>query len=501
MSEYILEMKDINKSFTGVHVLKNVSFNLKPGEVHALMGENGAGKSTMMKILMGIYPTDSGEVFINGEKLLIHNPKEGMEHGISMIHQELNPVLDMQVYENIFMGRELRTPLGLVDKKRMIKETKELFVKMGLNLPAMAFMRELSVAQCQLIEIVKAISLNAKIVIMDEPTSAITEHEVDTLFEQIERLKASNVAIIYISHKMDEIFRICDRITVLRDGNYIGTGEAKDFTNEKLIKMMVGRETSDIFPKADVPIGETILEVENMNLGKKVKNVSFTLKRGEILGIAGLVGAGRSELVETLFGMRKKDSGTVRIQGKEVDINHPSKAIKNGIALITEDRKFTGLNLTASVNHNISVASMSKVSKFGIIDQIKESKIAKEYIKKLSIKTVNENTHVQNLSGGNQQKVVVSKWLYRDGDIFILDEPTRGIDVGAKHDIYLLIGEFVKQGKGVIVISSEIPEVMGLSDRIIVMAEGRVTGELKRDEFSQENILTYATQFGEGDLL
>ena len=501
MSEYILEMKNINKSFTGVRVLKDANFNLVPGEVHALMGENGAGKSTLMKILMGIQPADSGDVLIDGETVTISSPKEGMAHGISMIHQELNPVLDMQVFENIFMGRELKTKMGLVDNRRMIQESKSLFKKMGLNLPATAFMRDLSVAQCQLIEIVKAISLNARIVIMDEPTSAITEHEVETLFEQINRLRNNNVAIIYISHKMDEIFRICDRITVLRDGNYVGSGKSKDFTNESLIRMMVGRETSDIFPKLEVPIGETVLEVDNMNLGKKVKNVSFSLKKGEILGIAGLVGAGRSELVETLFGIRKKDSGSIKIHGKQIEIQHPSTAIQNGIALITEDRKFTGLNLTASVNHNISVASLNKISRFGIIDKYKEAKIAKEYIGKLRIKTINENTHVRNLSGGNQQKVVVSKWIYTDGDVFILDEPTRGIDVGAKHDIYLLIGEFVKQGKSVIVISSEIPEVMGLSDRIIVMAEGRITGELQREEFSQEKILTYATQFGEGDVL
>ena len=500
MSYYVLEMNQISKSFPGAKVLDDVTLKIKPAEVHALVGENGAGKSTMMKILMGIYTADSGEIQINGTKVTHQNPKEAMNQGIAMIHQELNPVLDMQVYENIFMGREFRTKLGLVDKKRMKQETKRLFDMINIDIPPLAFMRDLSVAQCQLVEIVKAISLNAKVVVMDEPTSAITEHEVDTLFDQIKKLKANNVAVVYISHKLDEIFQICDRVTVLRDGKHVGTDEVCNYTNEKLIKLMVGRETSDVFPKATVPIGDTVLEVEHLSMGKLVKDISFNLKKGEILGIAGLVGAGRSELVETIFGIRRKTHGTIRIAGAEVDIKHPKEAIGYGLALITEDRKFTGLNLVGTVSENISMVGISNLATAGVIKKKQEKQVAKKYIKQLSIKTQNENTLVNNLSGGNQQKVVVSKWLYADPDIIIMDEPTRGIDVGAKHDIYLLIGDFVKQGKAVVVISSEIPEVMGISDRIIVMAEGRLRGELKRDEFSQESILEYATQFGGGEL-
>ncbi|MGI6777799.1 MAG: sugar ABC transporter ATP-binding protein [Acetivibrionales bacterium] len=500
MSQFVLEMNNISKSFPGAKVLDDVSFKVKPGEVHALIGENGAGKSTLMKILMGIYTADSGKILMNGKPIVNRNPKEAMNHGIAMIHQELNPVLDMQVFENIFMGRELRTKFGLADKSTMKQKTQELFNGMNIKIPVLAYMRDLSVAQCQLVEIVKAISMHAKVVVMDEPTSAITEHEVDTLFEQINHLKARNVAVIYISHKLDEIFKICDRITVLRDGKHVGTDETKNFTNEDLIKMMVGRATADVFPKVTVPIGETILEVSNISMGKKVRNVSFALRKGEILGIAGLVGAGRSELVETIFGIRKKSQGTVKLAGEEIHIKHPLDAIKHKIALITEDRKFTGLNLIGTVIENISMVGLRKLAKFGVIDKKREKQVAKKYIDQLSIKTPNGNTLVNNLSGGNQQKVVISKWLYIDADVIIFDEPTRGIDVGAKHDIYVLIGEFVKQGKAVIIISSEIPEVMGLSDRIIVMAEGRITGELKREEFTQENIMTYATQFGEGGL-
>lgn len=498
MSEYVLEMTDIEKSFPGVQVLKGVSLRVKPGEVHALMGENGAGKSTLMKILMGIYTADAGTVLIDGKKEIIRGPKSAMEHGISMIHQELNPVLDMQVYENVYMGRELKRGPGLVDKKREQKETQKLLESLGIPISATRMMRELSVAQCQLIEIVKAISINARLVIMDEPTSAITDKEITTLFEQIDRLKKNNVAIIYISHKMDEIFQICDHITVLRDGEYIGDDEAANLDQEKLIRMMVGREISDVYPKSQVPIGRLVFEVKNLNYRNKVKNAGFQLHAGEILGIAGLVGAGRSELVETVFGMRRKDSGEICKDGKELHITHPRHAIKNKIALITEDRKFTGLNLMGSVKENITLASLvDTLSKGGLILKGEEARQADQYIERLKIKTPGRDTLTGDLSGGNQQKVVVAKWLLTEPDIIILDEPTRGIDVGAKRDIYLLIGELVKQGKAVVVISSEIPEIMGLCDRVIVMAAGKITGEVMRKDFTQELIMTYAAKFGE----
>lgn len=496
MPEYVLEMRNIAKSFPGVKVLDDVTLQVKPGEVHALMGENGAGKSTLMKILMGIYTADAGEVILNGESLLARGPREAMDRGIAMIHQELNPIMDMQVYENIYVGRELRKGI-LVDRKAMIRETEDLLSKLGINIPATSYMRDLSVAQCQLIEIVKAISISAKVIVMDEPTSAITDREVETLFTQIRRLKSEGVAIIYISHKMDEIFQICDTITVLRDGHFIGTDAAANMTNEQLIRMMVGRDITEVFPKAEAEIGDVLLEVKNLSYGRQVKNVSFSLRRGEVLGIAGLVGAGRSELVETIFAMRQKSAGEISICGKPVEIRHPKDAIRNKIALITEDRKITGLNLVGTVAENTTLVDLSRQFPNGLIDRQKENRITDEYIQKLSIRTPNAQQIVGRLSGGNQQKVVISKWLLSEPEIIILDEPTRGIDVGAKRDIYLLIGELVSQGKAVIVISSEIPEVMGLSDRILVMAEGRVTGELARPDFSQEQIMTYAAQFGE----
>lgn len=496
MSEYVLEMRHIAKSFPGVKVLDDVTLQVKPGEVHALMGENGAGKSTLMKILMGIYTADAGEVMLNGEHLLARGPREAMDKGIAMIHQELNPIMDMQVYENIYIGRELRKGI-LVDRKAMIRETEDLLRELGINIPAVAYMRDLSVAQCQLIEIVKAISISAKVVVMDEPTSAITEREVETLFAQIRRLKSEGVAIIYISHKMDEIFQICDTITVLRDGHFIETDAAANMTNEQLIRMMVGRDITEVFPKAEAEIGDVLLEVKNLSYGRQVKNVSFSLRRGEVLGIAGLVGAGRSELAETIFAMRQKSAGEILIGGKPVEIRHPKDAIQNRIALITEDRKITGLNLSGTVAENTTLVDLSHQFPSGLIDRQKENRITDEYIQKLSIRTPSAQQLAGRLSGGNQQKVVLSKWLLSEPEIIILDEPTRGIDVGAKRDIYLLIGGLVRQGKAVIVISSEIPEVMGLSDRILVIAEGRVTGELLRPDFSQEQIMTYAAQFGE----
>lgn len=496
MPKYILEMENITKSFPGVKVLQGVTLQIQAGEVHALMGENGAGKSTLMKILMGIYTPDEGSMKMHGRPMVNKGPKDAMQHGISMIHQELNPVMDMMVFENVFMGREPRTPMRRVDKRRMIAETRRLLADLNIAIDALAYMRDLSVAQCQLIEIVKAISVGAKVIIMDEPTSAITDREVDTLFEQIARLRQQGVAMIYISHKMDEIFRICDRITVLRDGQFIGCDEARNLDQQTLIRMMVGRDITDVFPKADAEIGEVILEAKDIQLGRKVRDVSFQLRRGEVLGIAGLVGAGRSELVETIFGIRHKTGGQIFKNGRELRITHPRHAIRNGIALITEDRKTTGLDLIASVQDNITMASLGRVSRGGLLHKNQEKRAAHKYIQSLRVKAPDEKVLAGNLSGGNQQKVVIAKWLMTEPDVIILDEPTRGIDVGAKRDIYLLIGEFVKQGKAVIMISSEIPEIMGLSDRVLVMAGGRLTGELTREEFSQERIMTYAAQFG-----
>ncbi len=500
--EYVLELKNIYKSFPGVKVLEDVTLQVRPGEVHALMGENGAGKSTLMKILMGIYKADQGSIFLEGEETVIHGPKDAMSKGISMIHQELNTVLDMEVAENVFVGRELlkkgMEKLKIVDIARMREETGRYFREMNIDIDPRAKMRTLSVAEMQLVEIVKAISLNSKIIVMDEPTSAITEKEAAVLFTQIERLKKQGVAIIYISHKMDEIFRISDTITVLRDGQWIGTKPAKELDNDMLIKMMVGRELTDIYPKDLVEIGDVILEVKNLSRGKKVQDASFSLRKGEVLGIAGLVGAGRSELVETIFGLYPKTGGQIFLHGKEVHIKNSADAIKNKMALITEDRKQTGLNLIVSVKENIASVSIGKLSTHGIVNDKKINEVSEKYIKELKIKTPDGNAIVGNLSGGNQQKVVLAKWLLDEPDIIIFDEPTRGIDIGAKRDIYLLINNLAKEGKAVIVISSEMAEVMGICDRILVMAEGRINGEVRREEFSQEVIMGYASNITGG---
>lgn len=492
--EYILEMNGISKTFPGVKALDNVQLKVRPGEVHALMGENGAGKSTLMKILMGIYTKDEGgEIKFAGQPYQVHNPKEAMDTGVAMIHQELNPILDMTVYENIFVGREIRRH-GIVDKKAEIEEAKKLIQESGLHVSPTETLRHLTVAQCQLIEIIKAISVNAKVIVMDEPTAAITDREVELLFDHIRKLKEQGVAIIYISHRMDEIFAICDSITVYRDGQYIGTGSTKELNESKLIKMMVGREITDVFPKAEAQIGETIFAANHIvRADGKVKDVSIAVKKGEILGIGGLVGAGRSELVEGIFGMHRLSGGEIIVKGKKIQVKSPQDIIKNGVALITEDRKVTGLNLSGSVNDNISMVAIRKALVNGLYSKAKAREVSQEYIDKLKIKTPSGDQIVNNLSGGNQQKVVIGKWLLNDPDIIIMDEPTRGIDVGAKRDIYLLIGELVQQGKAVILISSEIPELMGVCDRIAVMAEGHLAGELNRDEFSQEKIMTLAS--------
>lgn len=497
---FVLEMNQIDKSFSGVKVLNQVSLKVKAGEVHALMGENGAGKSTLMKILMGIYKADSGHISLNGQEAHITGPKDAIVKKISMIHQELSPVLDMEVAENIFIGREIKRrgfeKLGLVDRETMRKESAKLFEEMGIDINPETIARKLSIAQLQLVEIVKAISLDAKIIIMDEPTSAITGKEVAVLFKQIIKLKQQGVAIIYISHKMDEIFQIADSITVLRDGRLVGSDLSSNMTRDKLISMMVGREISEVYPKTETVKGDVILEVRHLTRGKRVKDVSFSLREGEVLGIAGLVGAGRSELMESIFGITRNYKGEILVKGQIIKVHHPSDAIRAKVAMITEDRKRTGLNLKGTVEHNISIVDIHKLAKMGIINKNSEDELTDNYIEKLDIRTPAKTMPVMSLSGGNQQKVVLAKWLLTEPDIIIFDEPTRGIDVGAKRDIYVLIGELAKKAKGIIVISSEMPEVMGISDRILVMSGGRITGELERKDFSQEAIMRFASETG-----
>jgi len=499
MSDFLLEMQNIDKSFFNVKILDNVNFNLYPGEVHALVGENGAGKSSLMKIIMGIYSRDSGTILLESEEVSFQTPREALSAGIAMIPQELNPILDMQVAEYLFIGREItKTNMGgisVVDRKAQIENTRNLFERTGVKINPRVLMRNLSVAQIQLVEIIKAISMSSKVIIMDEPTSAISIKEVETLFEQIRKLKAQGVGIVYISHKMEEISQIADRITVLRDGKLIGTDKAENLNKDKIIQMMVGREIKDVYPKEFVESGDIALEVKNLRLKGNFQNINFALRRGEILGIAGLVGAGRSELVECIFGITKPEEGEVMIKGKPIKITHPKQAIQNKIALITEDRNFKGLNLKTTVEQNISFVSLNKLAKFGVINNKAEADAVEKQIQKLRIKTISRKSMVKSLSGGNQQKVVLAKWLLTEPQIIILDEPTRGIDVGAKRDIYLLIGEMAKAGRAILFISSEIPELMGLCDRIITMAGGYLTGEIPRERFSQELIMQYASKF------
>ncbi|MDO4901629.1 sugar ABC transporter ATP-binding protein [Actinomyces sp.] len=495
MGEAVLEAQAVSKSFAGIKVLDDVSLDVRSGEVHALMGENGAGKSTLMRILAGVLHADAGRILVDEQPVRIDSPRRAMDHGIAMIHQELNPVLDMRVYENIFIGREPRGRLGLADLRRMRREAVRLLDAMDVKLPVDAYMRDLSVAQCQQVEIAKALSVQARIVIMDEPTSAITDDDAESLFSQIRRLRDAGTGIIYISHKMEEIFRIADRITVLRDGAHVITGPATEFNEQTLIRAMVGRSIDDAFPKREVPVGEPAFEVRHWSVPDHVRDVSLTLRRGEILGIGGLVGAGRSELVESLFGFGRHREGTVLRDGVEVKLRRPADAIGRGIALITEDRKRTGLNLAGTVLENVTLPSLGRLFAGGLIRPRKERRTVTHYMQSLRVKATSPNQYVAELSGGNQQKVVLAKWMLTEPDVVVFDEPTRGIDVGAKRDIYELIGDLVEQGKAVILISSEMGELIGLSDRIMVLAEGRCTGTLERSEFSQEAVMALASRF------
>ncbi len=499
MSNCILKMVNIDKSFFNVKVLDNVNFDLQSGEVHALVGENGAGKSTLMKIMMGIYHRDRGKVFVNGDEVFFQTPRDALDAGISMIPQELNPILDMPIFEYLFLGREITINkmgnLSIVDYRTQNEETKKLFESAGIEINTKSLLRNLSVAQKQLVEIMKAISLSSKIIIMDEPTSALTYREVETLFRQIHILKSRGIGIVFISHKLDEIFKIADRITVLRDGKEIGTDYSSNLDKNKIIKMMVGREIKEVYPKQYVKPGKIVLQVRNLSRAKKFKNINFDLRKGEILGIAGLVGAGRTELVESIFGVYIPDSGEVIINGCSKKFTHPKIAICNRLALIPEDRSLKGLNLKTTVQNNISIVHLENLSRKGVINNKAEIEAVENQIKNLQIKTLSRNSMIKSLSGGNQQKVVLAKWLLTEPDIIILDEPTMGIDVGAKRDIYLLMGELAKRGKAILLISSEIPELMGLSDRIITMAGGKLTGEIERNNFSQETIMQYASEF------
>ena len=502
MAEYKLELKGVCKSFPGVKALDNVQLSLRPGTVHALMGENGAGKSTLMKCLFGIYRMDAGEVILDGKKIEINNPDEAMKYGIAMVHQELQPVPARSVAENLYLGRFPTKgfgPFKMIDHKTMYAETERWLKEVKMDFDPKAQLGTLSIGQMQSVEIAKAVSQQAKVVIFDEPTSSLSDNEVEALFRIMNDLRDKGVAMVYISHKMDEIKRIADDITVMRDGGYVGTWPAAEMTTEQIIAKMVGRELTNIYPpKNDTKAGEVLLDVRGYSSihDRSFQDCSFTLRRGEILGFGGLVGAQRTELMEGIFGMRHIKSGEVYIKGKKMNIKRPQDAIRGGIGMITEDRRGTGILGCLSIADNVSISSLDQYLHYGIkLNKKKIEQLVKDNVAKLSIKTPSSKTLIQSLSGGNQQKVLISRWLANNPDILIMDEPTRGIDVGAKYEIYQIMIDLAKQGKGIIMISSEMPELIGMSNRILVMCNGHITGEVEGEEATQERIMSYATKF------
>lgn len=491
----MLEMTGIEKRFPGVYALKNCHFDLKKGEIHALIGENGAGKSTLMKILTGVYGKDGGTILYNGEEINVTTPKEAQNLGISIIHQELNLMPDLTAAQNIFIGREATKLGGLyLSESKQNRAAKSLFELLNLDLDPKTKVRDVTVAKQQMIEIAKALSFNSKILIMDEPTAALTESEIRELFKIIAGLKEQGVGIVYISHRMEELFEISDRITVMRDGEYIATKTTAETSMDEIIRLMVGRTIYEPPKEAShVKGNDVVLEVKNLNAGKEVKDVSFSLRRGEILGFAGLMGAGRTETARAVFGADKIDSGEIFINGKKAHIRSPKDAVKHGIGYLSEDRKQFGLALGMNIEANTVLANYENFNTGGIVNDKKAAEAAKKYVDMLKTKTPSTKQLVGNLSGGNQQKVVIAKWLCRDCDILIFDEPTRGIDVGAKSEIYKLLTDLAEQGKSIIMISSELPEILRMSDRVVVMCEGRITGTLDISEADQEKIMKYAT--------
>ena len=502
MAEYKLELKGISKQFPGVKALDGVNLSVRPGTVHALMGENGAGKSTLMKCLFGIYKMDEGQIFIDGEKVEIRDPDDAMEKGIAMVHQELQPVLARSIGENMYLGRfpvRKYGPLQVINHREMYSETEKWLKELGLDYDPKALLSSLSIGQMQMVEIAKAVSHEAKVIIFDEPTSSLSDKEVDFLFKVMNDLRDRGVSMIYISHKMDEIKRISDDITIMRDGTYIGTWRADELSTDQIIAKMVGRELTNIYPEHRHDIGEVVMEVKGLTSihEKSFRDVSFTLRKGEILGFGGLVGAQRTELMEGIFGIRHLAAGTIKINGKEKKIRHPSDAMDAGIGMITEDRRGKGIVGCLTIKDNVGISVYNKFLKAGfVLDHPAINKIVDNSINMLSIKTPSMQELIQNLSGGNQQKVIVARWLANDPEILIMDEPTRGIDVGAKHEIYEIMENLAQQGKAIIMISSEMPELLGMSDRICVMCNGKLTGEIhERSGMTQEAVMSYATQF------
>ncbi|QNK87366.1 sugar ABC transporter ATP-binding protein [Sporosarcina sp. resist] len=490
----MIEMTGISKSFDGNSVLTNVEFSVKKGEIHALMGENGAGKSTLMKILTGIYARDTGEVKVRGKLVDFKNPKEAEHAGIAVIHQELNILPDLTVAENLFLGNEKTFgKSGILKTKEMNKKAKVILGELGLDVDVKTVARELSVGKQQIIEIAKAMSSNAEVIVMDEPTAALTEREIVSLFETIRALQSNGVSFVYISHRMEEIFALCDRITILRDGNYVGVKEIKETSFDEIVQMMVGRELGERFPERNAIIGDVKLTASGLTRNGHFEDISFELRKGEVLGIAGLMGAGRTEVAQSLFGYKKLQKGTISLNGKPVKISSPLQAKKLGFGYVTEDRKSEGLIVDFSVKDNLSLTNFNKVSSNGIIKANEEKVLYETMVKRLGVRTSGPNQAAKSLSGGNQQKVVIAKWLGIEPNVLILDEPTRGVDVGAKKEIYSIINELAEKGVAILMISSELPEIIGMADRVLVMHEGTLTAELQKAEMTQERIMHYAT--------
>ena len=495
--EYVLEMEGISKEFPGVKALDNVTLKIRPNSVHALMGENGAGKSTLMKCLFGIYKKDTGEISLEGQKIEFKNSKDALEKGVSMVHQELNQVTQRNVMDNIWLGRYPKKGL-FIDEDKMYKDTKEIFARLDIDIDPKTKVSRLSVSQMQMLEIAKAVSYDSKVLILDEPTSSLTENEVKHLFKIIRKLQGSGIGIVYISHKMEEITEICDEITILRDGKWVTTEKVKDLNTDQIINLMVGRDLTNRFPDKTNKPGEVILEVENLTAKrpKSIEDVSFTLRKGEILGVAGLVGSKRTDIVETLFGVIEKKSGTVKIDGKTVEIRNPKEATANGLALITEERRATGIYSMLDIKFNsINANTKNYKALLGLLDDSKIEKDTKWVIDSMRVKTPSQKTHIGSLSGGNQQKVIIGRWLLTEPEILLMDEPTRGIDVGAKFEIYQLMINLAEKEKGIIMISSEMPELLGVTDRILVMSNGRVAGIVNTAETSQEEILKLTAKY------
>ncbi len=492
--EPILQVKNISKTFPGVKALTDVSADFYPGEVHTLVGENGAGKSTLIKIISGVYTPTEGKVIFEGKEMNFTAPGQAIEAGIAVIHQELSIAKDLTVAQNVWLGREKKKKSGLPDMARMNKETQDILDFMKVNLKATEIAGDLNAAQQQMIEIAKVISQNAKLVVMDEPTSSLSEHEIDALFEQVRILKEKNVAIIYITHRLKELTAICERVTVLRDGCKVDTMMVKDVTEKQIVNSMVGREMGDYYNKHKHTRGKEMLRVENLCQEGVFQDISFTAYAGEILGFSGLVGAGRTEVMEAVFGATKIDSGKIFLEGKEVEFSNPKQAIAHNVGLVTEDRRRTGLLLAKNIVENTSLPSLSAhCKKLGFVNKAWEKQMAKEYMEKLKVKAPDMYTILSTLSGGNQQKVILGKWLAADSNILILDEPTRGIDVNARSEFYALMNDFVENGGAIIMISSEMPEIIGVADRVIVMREGRISGEVTADEINEQNLINLAS--------